>query len=189
MNDKDNEFTLARYSALIELWIHHNTDQLQWPAVMIGAALIVIPIVASSYSTKLVDVNLWGRDLPIALGAGLPFVITGTAMLVMQYLMKRSRKITAALEEEILKIENNAGKIQNNFKVLNHQEGFSGSLLIRLYMIVIIALPLNLLGFSFLVGPLWGSVIWMITLLIWWSIENYPYKFVKMDYKLIKRKR
>lgn len=169
MNDKD--LLLNRYTWLIDLWSHHNSTQLQWPALVISAALIVISIVIPNQLPLLTQVNLWGVDTTLALGAGIPLVLAGLGIVVILYMMGRAQSILTRIELEIAQVEEKLGESGCPFRTLNHSAGLSGVTLVRLFIVSFLALPTILLGWIFIIGPIAGSVVATVIFLAWLMIE------------------
>ena len=155
-----HEFKRARYSALITLWTHHNQTQLQWPTVIVGAALLVISTIALANISDMLDPTLWGAHLDKIFAIGVALLFTGLAILTMVYTMARARRIMLDLEQEIDDIEKELGNIQRSFGRLNHPnpKRLSGPKLMRDFMTYLLALPLTLFGLLLVLGPIWGIV-------------------------------
>ncbi len=149
-----------------------SSDQLQWPTVIIGSALLVVSIVIPNNLSNLTKISLWGSDPSVVFGAGVPLLLAGIGVIIMQYLSKRSQIIMAAIEKEIVEIENELGQVKQDFKSINHRKGISASRLIRYYIIVGFALPMLFFGSSFILGLLWGTVFWILLVLAWLYVER-----------------
>jgi hypothetical protein len=170
----DEKFLLARYSALTNMWTHHNSMQLQWPAIVISAALVVISIAIPGQLSAITNTVLWGRDASLAFNSGIPLLLTGLGIITILYMMGRGQKIMNLLESEISEIEIKLGKTDKSFKEINRPEGFSGRKLARFYMIIFLALPTIFFGFSFIFGKLIGVIGFVIVSLVWLLGEQYP---------------
>ena len=135
----------AKYSALVDLWMHHNSMQFQWPSIILGAIFVAISIIVDRATIDLlVDTTRWGTDPEIQLSAGIPLLIIGLGTMVMLYTMARARIIMKVLEGEI-------GKMDTTFKDINHPKGPSGAKLIWRFL-AIIALCALILGAAFSIG-------------------------------------
>jgi len=173
----DRELMMLRYSTVIELWIHHNSIQLQWPAVVISAALVVISIIVPGHLASVTSINAWGQDPSLALSAGLPLLLTGSAILVMSYVMDRGQKIMVALESEIDAVGNQLFETRSSFKDMNHPEGISGSRMAKLYITVCLALPTVFFGLSFILGMIPGTIVFSLCLMVWLMMNRFLKKF------------
>jgi len=162
---------LARYNALIQLWTHHSSAQLQWPAAVTGAALLVISSIIPENIPKLTDINAWGHDAKIIFGVGVPLIITSLGIIAMIYIMKRARKAMMCIEESITKTEKQLGQKSEYLQGLNHPKGFSGPNFMRFYMIICFALPMSFFGLSFSFGLISGAISWVCILLAWLFLE------------------
>jgi hypothetical protein len=168
----DKEFMNNRYAALMDLWIHHNSILFQWPSVVISAAVIVISIVVSGSSSRMMDITRWGSDVVLKFSAGVPLLITGIAIIVMLYQMGRSRRIVLTLDEELDSIESELGQVRTKFSRINHPKGLSGPRLIRIYMAVCLAAPMMFLGLSFIFGLIVG-VILSVMFVVGWIVLDF----------------
>jgi hypothetical protein len=169
----DHEFLLARYSSLIDLWSHHNAMQLQWPAVVISATLVVISIVIPSQLSTITNTSLWGHDVSLTLSSGIPLLLSGLGIATVLYMMGRGQEIMGMLETEINLTEGELGKVQQTFKQLNHPKGLSARKLIRFYMIFLLALPTMFFGMCFTLGLLWGAIGTVSISLAWFILEQH----------------
>jgi len=165
---KEQEIALARYGALVGLWSHHNAASLQWPPVIISAALIVVSLVV--HVSGITHTNSWGVDPEIVVGAGIPLLLTGLGMITMLYIMGRSRKTSKGLEEVLVSIEEGF-EVKKNIRNLNHPPGLSGLTVIRSYMALFLALPITLVGFLLTLGLLLGGIIGGILILVLLIVE------------------
>lgn len=182
MNDENlaeqkKEFSVARYQGLYELWTHHNTTQLQWPPVVVSAALIVISLTAQNISSgkfnNPTDPCSWGSS-DLALYIGIPLLLTGLALIFMLYAMGRARRMMNLIEEEIGSLENDFVNINNSFKDINRIKGYSATKLLRFFMAFFFALPLTLAGLLLSLGFPLGPIVWAIIIALWIGLEYYP---------------
>lgn len=151
------EFQNARYSALIILWCHHNTIQLQWPPVIVGAALLIISNIIPGKITKISNSSIWGKDPELILVVGIPMLVTGLGLLILIYIMKRARSIMGHLENQISAMDRSAN-IEKGFHLINHPPGFSGARLIFQYLLICCALPITIFGAIFSFGLKFGFI-------------------------------
>lgn len=74
-----------RYGILVELWTHHSSSQLQWPAIVITAAIlassVALGVADPNNVTSIVDVDRWGNDLKTDGRPGLPLTLAAVATL------------------------------------------------------------------------------------------------------------
>lgn len=167
MEDREStyiEFVTARYSALAQLWAHQNTTRLQWPAVVIGAAFLVISTIFPSDQAGwdiILDRDRWGKDPIPVLKLGIPLVFSGVGTLVMLYIMERATTNMYAILREIHKLEEHMG-VCIQFKTLTHPRGLSGGRLISVYMALFMAIPMTLSGCVFSMGLLKGLIVALV---------------------------
>lgn len=160
------ELLLKQRSDLKDLWTHHNGTQLQWPSVVIGAALLVISNILSGSTSKLLDPSLWGHDPEVILKYGVPLIIAGLGINVMLYTMARARKIMNVIEGEIMLIENSLGISRGNFHVINHPGGLSGTRILRVYIALFLGFPTVIFGTAFVMGLQWSLIFWTTSLMV-----------------------
>src|SRR5687768_15916779 len=97
----DNKFQSDRYSALAEVWTNHNTTLWQWPALILAAVFVAIPLLVEKITIEeIVQVNLWGTNACIKYGAGIPLLFIAFGTMVMLYPMARIRKVMKRVENE-----------------------------------------------------------------------------------------
>jgi hypothetical protein len=159
----NREFENARYAALVDLWCHHNTIQLQWPPVIVGAALLIISSIMPGKVSKISNHSYWGNDLELILVVGIPMLLTGLGLLILIYIMKRARTIMIDLEQQISTIDELRG-VERGFYLINHPPGLSGARLISHYLLICFALPITTFGILLSVGLRLG--IWCLALVI-----------------------
>lgn len=179
MDQKD--FFNIRYTTLVDTWGHHNTMQLQWPSIIISTTIIVFSILISAHPANLFETSFWGKDLFIIIGFGIPLILLGTGILSMLYVMGRARQIMNAIENELTDIEGKFGFKGPGFSSINHPKGFSGSKLLKSYLLICLATPLVIIGAFFCVGITLALII-IHTLLI-------PYLFISIWKHYSKRKK
>lgn len=170
----DKEFESERYNSLFGLWCHHNATQLQWPAVVMGAALLVISTIVPAHLSGVLDYTGWGvwnQESSLAITAGIPLALTGLGIITLLYTMGRARRIMTGIESEIVRIDK-ANEAEKDFHKLNHLSGFSGPKLIRGYLAFFLALPLTFFGFSFILGLVGGTVAFGFILFVWALLER-----------------
>jgi len=155
--EQNKEFVYVRYSTLIDLWNHHNGMQLQWPAVIVGASLLVLSSVIPGKIPKILNHTLWGRDSELVLVVGLPMMLVGIGLVVLLNIMRRARKIMGVLENEISEIEK-LSNIEKYFKDINHPRGVSGAKLLWFYLLIGFALPIMAFGTLFSFGLKYGFI-------------------------------
>lgn len=175
----DHEFRRMRYSALMQLWVHHNEILFQWPSIIITAALVVISVLISDVSERIRQTRVWQNDIILRLEAGVPLLLTGLAIIIMIYAMGRSRKIVLTLDRELSNIEQleSSGNFNfTQFDQINHPRGFSSPKLLRLYMTIFLAAPLMFLGVSMVIGNFfpWGVATWILLVAAWAILEWQP---------------
>jgi hypothetical protein len=160
----------SRYSALIDLWIHHNSTQFQWPSVILGAIFIAISLLVSEVTvSKIVDVKNWGFDPQVRYGAGLPLLVIGFGTAAMLYTMARARKIMKSLERKLCQID-------GSFSELNHPSGPSGAKIIWGFM-ACLGLIITSLGVFFFFGRQWYITLgWIAILSVWIRLLAYGLK-------------
>ena len=160
-----------RYSALSQLWMHHNTCQLQWPVVIIGVVLVGLSTLSASLMPLLTVPRNWGT-VPAVMTLGICFLFAGIAVALMCHTMSRARIIMRRTEEQLRLIEDQLGirPPLMDFGALNHPPGVSGPLLLRCFLAIGVCVPINVLGFLFALGPTLGSAA-SILVVVWASFE------------------
>ena len=158
------------YSALIDLWIHHNSTQFQWPSVILGAIFIAISLLGNEATVaKVVDTNNWGFDPQVRYGVGLPLLTIGFGTAAMLYTMARARKIMKSLERQLCQID-------DSFSELNHPSGPSGAKIIWGFM-ACLGVIITSLGTFFFLGRQWYIVLgWIAIVSIWIRFLAYGLK-------------
>jgi hypothetical protein len=147
-NDK---FQADRYSALAEVWTNHNTTLWQWPALILAAVFVAVPLLVEKITIEeVVKVNLWGINVRVKYGAGIPLLLFAFGTMVMLYPMARTRKVMKRVERELNEIEK-LNSVKRYFGVVNHPSGMSGPLLLWVFLAVL-AIVLMILGLFFLIG-------------------------------------
>ena len=171
----DDEFKHSRYSALTQLWTHHNQILFQWPAIILTAALVVISVLISDVLNRIRHTPSWREDISLRLEAGVPALLTGVALILMLYSMGRSRRIILALDDELNSIEQSSLTSPFvPFNQLNHPSGLSAPSLLRWFMALFLAAPLTLLGFALSFGNLLsGTIAWGFLLAAWYVLERH----------------
>lgn len=147
---RDIQFDLVRYPALVQLWYHHNQMQLQWPALIVGTALLFLAYIIVSKASRILDVAAWGHDRELIFVVGLPMALTGVGLLVILHLMKRARLIMRIIEDQLIEMEQ--GRVDLTFSDINHPPGRSGARFIWYFMLVCLALPMLVFGILFSFG-------------------------------------
>ena len=91
-----------RYAALVDMWIHQNTTQFQWPTLILSAVFVAVSVLADKETvTAMVNVNEWGANPQVQYGAGVPLLLIGVGTLAMTYAMGRNRRVLHFLEDEL----------------------------------------------------------------------------------------
>ena len=159
-----------RYSALVDLWMHHNSTQFQWPSVILGAIFIAISLLVDDVTvSKLVDTKNWGFEPQVRYGAGLPLLTIGFGTAAMLYTMARARKIMKSLEKQLCQID-------HAFSDLNHRSGPSGAKIIWGFM-AFLGLTITSLGIFFFLGSQWYVVLgWIAIVSVWIRLLTYGLK-------------
>jgi hypothetical protein len=160
----DSNTLNCRYSALTQLWEHHNTSQLQWPVVIIGVVLVGLATLSATFRSELAVTANWG-DPPVRT-LGFCFLLAGTAMAIMCYTMSRSRIIMRRTEQALHFIEEQLGITSPlmHFGELNHPPGISGPLLLRLFLALAVCVPINTLALLLSFGLKVGGVLSVVVL-------------------------
>lgn len=160
----------SRYSALIDLWMHHNSTQFQWPSVILGAIFIAISLLVDDVTvSKLVDAKNWGFDPQVRYGAGLPLLTIGLGTAAMLYTMARARKIMKSLEKQLCQMD-------YDFSDLNHPSGPSGAKIIWGFM-AFLGLIITSLGIFFFLGRQWYVILgWIAIVSVWIRLLAYGLK-------------
>src|SRR5437868_13486382 len=122
----DKEFLRTRYSALIHTWTHHNSTQLQWPAAVLGGAVLILSSILPANLSSVTNTSLWGQNQTLQLEVGLPLIVLGIWMILMLYVMRRARRIMLTLGQAIGEIEEKSGWSGMSFAQLNLRSGVSG---------------------------------------------------------------
>ena len=91
-----------RYAALVDMWIHQNTTQFQWPTLILSAVFVAVSVLADKETvTAMVNVKEWGANPQVQYGAGGPLLLIGVGTLAMTYAMGRNRRVLHFLEDEL----------------------------------------------------------------------------------------
>lgn len=177
---RDPEFSRLQYSTLISVWTHHNSTRLQWPAIIIGAAFVVI---ANGNFSDVIYIQDWGLKPELIIKAGIPLLLAGLGTFIMLYIMQRASKHMQAVEDVIDQIEAQEGVvIGQRFKQINHQKGFSGPKLITLFMVFCLAIPMTFFGCVICFGIFKGATIWVVGVV---SYQVFIGLYMKLAYRNI----
>lgn len=179
-NTKSNELLVARYTTLVEMWAHHNTNQLLFPQIIISAVLIVLSLVLNDQPAgkiqRVLDPTLWGNAYDLQVGVGVPLLITGLAIAPMIYAMGRSRRIMQGIKVELTKIEDKIYNVdEGGFAILNHPYGISATIILRFFMIFVLGLPITAVGLLILLGIRLGITLFVILVAFWTTLEVLPF--------------
>jgi hypothetical protein len=169
------EPSVLRYNALTQLWIHHNTTQLQWPAVVIGAALLVGSSETVAAQLRLLPLNLPFRLPPRqAISPALLLVFTAVGLFALLYTMRRARHIMSLVEAELDLLEGTFSKNGTEtpsrlLSHINHPEPRipSGPGLIRSVMLAL-SLVMLFSGTDLLFGLLPGLLVTALVFLAYY---------------------
>jgi hypothetical protein len=164
-----------RYAALVEMWIHQNTTQFQWPALVLSAVFVAVSVLADKETvTAIVDIKEWGTNPQVQYGVGVPFLLIGVGTLAMTYAMGRNRQVLRFLENELDK-EDKLSKLDPKFSCLVHPPGASGAKLIW-WFLAFIALATLWLGVLFVAGVNWYLIpIPLIATTAVWALVTFIY--------------
>ena len=156
------DFSQHRHDALYLLWMHHSTVQSQWPAVVAGVVFVGLATITSTGAPTLLDLDAWGGSGKTKL-MGVALVFAGLGTMAMMHTMSRARSIMKRIEQTIDELEAYSGvPAAQRFGAVNHPSGVSGPLLIRYFLVWLVALP------SLCVGMLlfWGVRAWPVCIIV-----------------------
>jgi len=156
---QDGEKDQLEKDHLINLWIHYNTTQLQWAPLVIGTALLIIPIILQNGKENIRKPELWGDDFDLFLVAGLPVFLAGIGLCVISYVMYRAQKILKQVEARIHKID-------TSFKSMAHPAGRSGAKLLLLFLSFVLAAPMLCFGYLICFGLSLASFLFLVLFLL-----------------------
>jgi hypothetical protein len=108
-----NERAVARYEALVALWIHRDAMMHQMPSLILAAAAGVMALVFGQKSAEevaaLVNWQNWGDPAhpDVSIGTGMPVLFAGLVALPFIYGIIRSINILSNLAGAMIEIEKN----------------------------------------------------------------------------------
>jgi hypothetical protein len=158
-----------RYAALVNMWIHQNSTQFQWPTLILSAVFVAVSVLVDKETvTAIVNVEEWGANPQVQYGAGVPLLLIGVGTLAMTYAMGRNRRVLGLLEDE-LDEEDKRNELDPTFSSVVHPSGWSASKLIW-WFLAFIALTTLWLGVLFVAGASWcptTTIPLLVTITVW----------------------
>ena len=167
------DFSQHRHDDLYFLWMHHSTVQSQWPAVVAGVVFVLLVTIVGNGAPTLLNLNAWGQSGQSRL-MGVALVFAGLGTMAMMHTMSRARSIMKKIEQILDDIEARQGvPATQRFGVVNHPSGLSGPLLIRRFLVWLVAMPSFCIGIMLFFGVrAWPICILVAAGLLWETISQ-----------------
>ncbi|HSR68565.1 MAG TPA: hypothetical protein VLU25_11545 [Acidobacteriota bacterium] len=166
----DTQNTATGQDSLIQLWCHHNSTLLQWPALVLLATLLLVAALVPEDPSALLKPSDWGIWHSWRTGfLGVVLLLAGWALFAESYTMGRARRIMDDLE-----IRSAANDIDLS-AICHPRPGLSGVSILR-WTMIIWAILLTSLGALLVFGLRFGVLLSFLFLICFVYVDRWNWR-------------